>query len=133
PSILCAILLVELLYLITSRGWTSPTGEIVDARAVGGALFGPYLLAVELASMLLLAGLVAAYRLGRRTEAREKRERDVMEEVEEAPPARPARGVRASAGVSALQTEDVEDFEEHEQAGRVAGASGGAERRKGAR
>ena len=28
------------------------------------ALFGPYLLAVELASMLLLAGLVGAYHLG---------------------------------------------------------------------
>ena len=28
------------------------------------ALFGPYLLGVELASMLLLAGLVAAYHLG---------------------------------------------------------------------
>jgi len=29
-------------------------------------LFGPYLLAVELASTLLLAGLVGAYHLGRR-------------------------------------------------------------------
>jgi NADH-quinone oxidoreductase subunit J len=29
------------------------------------ALFGPYLLAVELASMLLLAGLLGAYHLGR--------------------------------------------------------------------
>jgi len=37
----------------------------VDAKAVGVALFGPYLLAVELASMLLLAALVAAYHLGR--------------------------------------------------------------------
>ena len=38
---------------------------IVDAKAVGIALFGPYLLVVELASMLLLAALVAAYHLGR--------------------------------------------------------------------
>ncbi|MBC7211954.1 MAG: NADH-quinone oxidoreductase subunit J, partial [Pseudomonas sp.] len=29
------------------------------------ALFGPYLLAVELASLLLLGALVAAYHLGR--------------------------------------------------------------------
>jgi len=29
-------------------------------------LFGPYVLAVELASILLLAGLIGAYRLGRR-------------------------------------------------------------------
>ncbi|MNE63359.1 NADH-quinone oxidoreductase subunit J [compost metagenome] len=37
----------------------------VDAKAVGISLFGPYLMAVELASMLLLAALVAAYHLGR--------------------------------------------------------------------
>ena len=37
----------------------------VEAKAVGIALFGPYLLAVELASMLLLGGLVVAYHLGR--------------------------------------------------------------------
>jgi NADH-quinone oxidoreductase subunit J len=30
------------------------------------ALFGPYLLGVELASLLLLAGMVGAYHLGRR-------------------------------------------------------------------
>jgi hypothetical protein len=33
---------------------------------VGIALYGPYLLAVELASLLLLGGLVAAYHIGRR-------------------------------------------------------------------
>ena len=37
----------------------------IDAKAVGIALYGPYLLAVELASMLLLAGLVAAYHIGK--------------------------------------------------------------------
>ena len=42
----------------------------VDAKAVGISLFGPYLLAVELASMLLLAALVAAFHLGR-NEAKE--------------------------------------------------------------
>ena len=35
-------------------------------KGVGIALFGPYLLGVELASMVLLAGLVGAYHLGRR-------------------------------------------------------------------
>ena len=30
------------------------------------ALFGPYVLSVELTSLLLLAGLVGAYHLGRR-------------------------------------------------------------------
>jgi NADH-quinone oxidoreductase subunit J len=32
---------------------------------VGIGLFGPYVLGVELASMLLLSGLIGAYHLGR--------------------------------------------------------------------
>jgi NADH-quinone oxidoreductase subunit J len=35
-------------------------------------LFGPYLLGVELASMVLLAGLVGAYHLGRRESTKER-------------------------------------------------------------
>ncbi|MEK4032080.1 hypothetical protein WOA01_03400 [Methylocystis sp. IM2] len=31
---------------------------------MGASLFGPYVLAVELASLLLLAGLIGAYHLG---------------------------------------------------------------------
>lgn len=41
------------------------TGEPITAKQVGISLYGPYVLAVELASLLLLAGLVAAYHLGR--------------------------------------------------------------------
>jgi NADH-quinone oxidoreductase subunit J len=37
----------------------------VGPKAVGMKLYGPYLLAVELASMMLTAGLVAAYHLGK--------------------------------------------------------------------
>jgi NADH-quinone oxidoreductase subunit J len=37
-----------------------------DPRQVGIALFGPYVLGVELASMLLLSGVIGAYHLGRR-------------------------------------------------------------------
>ena len=43
-----------------------PGNRVIDAREVSLALFGPYLLVVELASLLLLAGLVGAYHLGRR-------------------------------------------------------------------
>ncbi len=39
---------------------------MVEPRRVGAALFGPYVLAVELAGFLLLAGLVGAYHLGRK-------------------------------------------------------------------
>lgn len=71
PSLLCAVLLGEVLYVLGSTETSGLIGGEVDARSVGALLFGPYLLAVEIASMLLLAGLVGAYHLGRRTEAHE--------------------------------------------------------------
>jgi NADH-quinone oxidoreductase subunit J len=76
PSVLAAVLLFELIYLLARGGVPGGTvatgatgGTIVtgggeaEVKAVGVALFGPYLLGVELASILLLAGLVAAHRL----------------------------------------------------------------------
>jgi len=69
PSIMAGFLLLE---LIVAIGHTpaSTSGVAVYPKSVGLALFGPYVLAVELASMLLLAGLVGAYHLGRRFIAR---------------------------------------------------------------
>ena len=57
-----------------SRGDNLLMGHMVGPKAVGLELFGPYVLAVEIASMLLLAGLVGAFHLGRRylTELREE-------------------------------------------------------------
>jgi NADH-quinone oxidoreductase subunit J len=66
PVILLAILLLEVLVLLAGGGGPAPAAGIVGPKQVGAALFGPYLLGVELASMLLLAGLVGAYHLGRR-------------------------------------------------------------------
>ena len=65
PALLALILLVEMVFAIsTQEGSTS--GIEVTPKEVGLTLFGPYVLAVEIASMLLLAGLVGAYHLGRR-------------------------------------------------------------------
>lgn len=64
PGILCLVLFVEVLSLLGSSGELAGL-EVVSAKAVGIRLFGPYLLAVELASMLLMVGLVGAYHLGR--------------------------------------------------------------------
>jgi NADH-quinone oxidoreductase subunit J len=64
PSLLAAILLIELLVMF-SHGTSISEVHLVDAKQVGILLFGPYLLTVELASILLLAGLVGAYHLGR--------------------------------------------------------------------
>lgn len=66
PAALAAVLLWQLGTQLWPRGYVTAAGlQTVGPKAVGIALYGPYLLAVELASMLLLAGLVAAYHLGR--------------------------------------------------------------------
>jgi len=65
PGILAGLLLLELL-LALRHAPTTTSGVSVDPKTVGLTLFGPYVLAVEIASMLLLAGLVGAYHLGRR-------------------------------------------------------------------
>ncbi|MFX8817253.1 NADH-quinone oxidoreductase subunit J, partial [Acinetobacter baumannii] len=57
-----SLLLFAALTSVLNIHQTHPAGlKVIDARQVGIALYGPYLLAVELASMLLLAALVAAY------------------------------------------------------------------------
>lgn len=65
PAILAAPLLVQLV-LVINTGNADMAHTVVDAKDVGISLFGPYVLAVELASMLLLAGLVGAYHLARK-------------------------------------------------------------------
>ncbi len=65
PSVLAMILAAELIYLFTSEQARLSAANLVGPKQVGIALFGPYVLGVELASMLLLAGLIGAYHLGR--------------------------------------------------------------------
>lgn len=71
PVILGTLLLAELLYvLFVAPSGAGINGTTVGPKAVGISLFGPYLLVVELASMLLLAAAVTAFHLGR-NEAKE--------------------------------------------------------------
>lgn len=66
PALLSALLLSVLFYAISLRPDSAAiVGAEITAKQVGVQLFGPYVLAVELASILLLAGLVTAYHLGR--------------------------------------------------------------------
>ena len=65
PGILAGLLLLELI-LALRHAPAITSGVSVGPKTVGLTLFGPYVLAVEIASMLLLAGLVGAYHLGRR-------------------------------------------------------------------
>lgn len=68
PVVLSAILFSELLYLFTvSDPQVSPLVQVGPKR-VGTTLLSTYVIGVELASMLLLPGLIGAYYLGRRVE-----------------------------------------------------------------
>ena len=62
--LLAAVLLAQLLLVLPGQEMVAGVGTL-SAKEVGVALFGPYLLIVELASMLLLAAMVAAWHLGR--------------------------------------------------------------------
>ncbi|WNC71234.1 NADH-quinone oxidoreductase subunit J [Thalassotalea psychrophila] len=62
PVILSSVLLIEVVYvIINSANSAQYTSSIMSAKQVGILLYGPYLLAVEIASFLLLAGLIAGY------------------------------------------------------------------------
>ena len=66
PSILALVLLAEVLYIIVTEQ-TPPHGLVWSRpKEVAMTLYGPYVIAVELASMLLLAGLIGAFHMGRR-------------------------------------------------------------------
>ena len=74
PGVLAGLLLLEMLLALRAVPATT-AGVAVTPKEVGLALFGPYVLAVEIASMLLLSGLVGAYHLGRRFIVRRERRR----------------------------------------------------------
>jgi NADH-quinone oxidoreductase subunit J len=65
PAILTLILAAEFVYAMRPLTAGAFPVRMISPVEVGISLFGPYLLGVELASMLLLAGLVGAYHLAR--------------------------------------------------------------------
>lgn len=65
PAILSLVLLVTLISGIIRLDGPTIEVQLISAKQVGISLFSTYLLAVELISMLLLAGLVVAYHIGR--------------------------------------------------------------------
>ena len=80
PSILSIILLVELFYIISNVEMTGHEYQVVDAKAVGMSLYGPYVIGVELSGILLMSGIVGAYHLGRQ---KKKIVHRFLEKVEE--------------------------------------------------
>ena len=90
PGFLGLILIAELIDILGSAPGVPSGATRVPSEQVGAALFGPYLLGVELASMLLLAGLIGAYHLGRREETVEPQRGAVVIEKSIVAPARTA-------------------------------------------
>jgi NADH-quinone oxidoreductase subunit J len=66
PAILGGLLLLMLIYILLRGEGTFTDPAIVSPRQVSLTLFGPYLIGVQLAAFLLLAGMVGAFHLGRR-------------------------------------------------------------------
>lgn len=65
PAVLCFILLCELVYVIYAYQTPYNNVRVIGAAEVSETLFGAYVLAVELAGMLLMAGIVGAYHIGK--------------------------------------------------------------------
>ena len=66
PSILALVLGVEVILIIVSSGINTLPGGEIGAREVGIALYGKYIIGVELAALLITAGILGAYHLGKR-------------------------------------------------------------------
>jgi NADH-quinone oxidoreductase subunit J len=64
PSILAIILLVTLILTIKNIEPVSPDKDVILPKQVGISLFSTYLLGVEIAAILLMAGVIGAYHLG---------------------------------------------------------------------
>lgn len=65
PAILALVLFVDFISMIYKTRFQGINGRIILPKEVGISLFSTYLIGVEIAAILLLAGIVGAYHLGR--------------------------------------------------------------------
>jgi NADH-quinone oxidoreductase subunit J len=65
PSILSLILFADFIYMFQIVRHQEISGVIIRPKQVGISLFTTYMIGVEISAMLLLAGIVGAYHLGR--------------------------------------------------------------------
>jgi len=63
-SILAAILLVDFMLALKNVPVSPSLNQVILPKQVGISLFSTYLLAVEIAAILLMAGVIGAYHLG---------------------------------------------------------------------
>ncbi len=105
PTVLAAILFAFLARALAAPPRAPPPAGAAP-EAVGAALFGPYVVGVELASLLLLAAIVGAYHLGVRAARAPVEKPEVSRDRDSREPRAPARvgALRAGAGGSARET-----------------------------
>jgi NADH-quinone oxidoreductase subunit J len=65
PAILAVLLMGELIYVIVTAQVADLNQHLVGSKAVGISLYREYVIGVELSGILLMAGIVGAYHLGR--------------------------------------------------------------------
>jgi NADH-quinone oxidoreductase subunit J len=65
PALLAAVLLGVFIYVLREFHSDKTSPENISPKQVGVSLFTTYLIAVEIAGILLLAGIVGAYHLGK--------------------------------------------------------------------
>ncbi len=65
PSILALILLIDFIVTVRTMRHATVSGQIILPKQVGISLYTTYMLGAEIAGMLLLAGIVGAYHIGR--------------------------------------------------------------------
>lgn len=65
PSILCLVLLGEMIYLLLETNTGSSDLHIIEPKQVALSLFGKYVIGVELTGFLLMAGIVGAAHIGK--------------------------------------------------------------------
>jgi NADH-quinone oxidoreductase subunit J len=80
PAVLAAILLGEIIYMIMASEAMPMSDKMIDAKSVGLSLYGPYVIGVELCGILLMAGIVGAYHLGRQKKKVTHRFLEIKEE-----------------------------------------------------
>lgn len=66
PSAISVILLAEMVYVLTAQPGHAMGQEVVLPVAVGELMFTKYIVVVELAAFLLIAGIIGAYHLGQK-------------------------------------------------------------------
>jgi NADH-quinone oxidoreductase subunit J len=98
PVAIGCVLLAEAFFLVMRSAPADPV-QGVPPKDVALALFGPYAIGVELASMLLLAGLIGSYHLGWQGQVRDAAGADVTDSALESGVVRTGDGTSGGPGV----------------------------------